>query len=210
MTAALVLTLTGCQTPSSEPRNLTSLKREIRAYVESGRYDADLGAVAGRAQSWIIERAARGGTKLTVVFDLDETLLRNWPQISERDFGYVPAEWDRWVERAAAPVIEPVREVYRTARAQGVEVVFLTGRGEDERAATTRNLQAVGCGDFALLICKPEGLSTTAAGFKTAERRKLTEAGRTIIANIGDQDSDLVGGFSERTFKLPNAFYLID
>jgi HAD superfamily, subfamily IIIB (Acid phosphatase) len=39
-------------------------------------------------------------------------------------------------------------------------------------------------------------------------RRKLTAEGYIIIANIGDQDSDLTGGYAERIFKLPNPFYL--
>ena len=29
------------------------------------------------------------------------------------------------------------------------------------------------------------------------------------IANLGDQESDLIGGHAERTFKLPNPFYLM-
>jgi acid phosphatase len=29
-----------------------------------------------------------------------------------------------------------------------------------------------------------------------------------IIANMGDQASDLAGGHAEKTFKLPNPFYL--
>lgn len=206
----VVSALAGCIAPSGEPRNLTSLKREIRSYVDSGRYEEDLAKVAARAKAWIEERAGRGGAMLTVVFDLDETLLQNWPQIRDRDYGYVPEEWDRWVAKAAAPAIAPVREVYRAARARNVDVVFLTGRGEDDRDATVKNLRAIECADFALLICKPDGKGGTAAEYKTAERRKLTESGRTIIANIGDQESDLVGGYSERVFKLPNAFYLID
>jgi len=31
----------------------------------------------------------------------------------------------------------------------------------------------------------------------------------TIIANIGDQRSDLDGGYSERTWRVPNPFYFI-
>jgi hypothetical protein len=31
----------------------------------------------------------------------------------------------------------------------------------------------------------------------------------TIVANMGDQPSDLEGGFAERTFLLPNPFYRI-
>ena len=206
----LGLLVAGCATSTSEPRNLTELKREVRAYVEDGRYRREIDVVAARAQAWVAERAGRGGTRLAIVFDLDETLLYNWPQISARDFGYEPKEWDKWLAEARAPAIESVREVYRTARARGVEVVFLTGRPESSRVATDSNLRAIGCGDYALLICKPEGRGGTAADYKTAERRKLSEEGRVIIANIGDQASDLSGGFAERVFKLPNAFYLID
>jgi len=45
--------------------------------------------------------------------------------------------------------------------------------------------------------------------YKTEERRKLEQAGYTIIANVGDQQSDLYGGSAECTFKVPNPFYLI-
>lgn len=206
----VVLLVAGCATPTSEPRNLTALKREVRAYVEEGRYRRDIDAVAARAQAWVEERAGRGGTRLAVVFDLDETLLYNWPQISARDFGYEPKEWDKWLAEARAPAIESVREVYRSARARGVDVIFLTGRPESSRAATDRNLRAIECGEYSLLICKPDGREGSAADYKTAERKKLSEEGRVIIANIGDQASDLSGGFAERVFKLPNAFYLID
>jgi hypothetical protein len=30
------------------------------------------------------------------------------------------------------------------------------------------------------------------------------------VANLGDQVSDLSGGFAEKTFKLPDPFYLTD
>ena len=39
--------------------------------------------------------------------------------------------------------------------------------------------------------------------------RRSSSEGYTIVANIGDQPSDLDGGFAERTFLLPNPFYRI-
>ena len=39
--------------------------------------------------------------------------------------------------------------------------------------------------------------------------RQIEQQGYTIIANIGDQPSDLDGGFSEQTYLLPNPFYRI-
>jgi acid phosphatase len=49
----------------------------------------------------------------------------------------------------------------------------------------------------------------SAADFKVPQRRKIEAAGYTIIANIGDQPSDLAGGHAERTYLLPNPFYRI-
>jgi len=201
----------GCAAgPPREPPNLQPHKQQVRTYVEGGGYQREIAAVAARARGWIEERAAKKGAKLTAVFDLDETLWSNWPLIAKQDFGYVPAEWDRWVEAGEAPVIEPVREVFLAARRAGVEVVLLTGRRERDRAGTEKNLRAAGCADYALLVCKADRDRRTSAAFKTAVRRELTAGGRTVIANIGDQESDLVGGFAERTFKLPNPFYVTE
>ena len=205
--AILLLASTGCTTFTHEPPNLSLLKQQIRTYVESGDYLRDIDVVAARAKAWVIERAAKGGDKLTVVFDLDETLLMNWPHISAMDFGYVPSAWEQWVNEAKAPAIEPVRDVFRTARRLGVDVVLITGRPENHRGGTVRNLTAIECADYAALICKPADHQGGAVAFKAGTRERLTGAGRTIIANIGDQDSDLSGGWSEKTFKLPNAFY---
>lgn len=136
----MLLTAAGCATRSRAPANIYPLKQEIRAYVDSGQYGRDLAALAATARGWIEQRVARRapGERLAVVFDLDETLLSNWPLISVQDFGYVPATWEAWVQEGKAPAIEPVREVYRAVRAAGVDVIFLTGRRERDRAGTEK------------------------------------------------------------------------
>ncbi len=193
-----------------EPLNLSLAKSQLREYVASGRYDRDMVAATREAKSWLEQRKARGGERLTVVFDLDETLWSNLPHMTAMDFGYVVGEWDRWVDAGNAPGISPVQEVYRVARACGMDVIFLTARRERDRPGTERNLRAIGCGDYAALICRAASDQRTTAEFKTEERRRLTREGRVIVANLGDQESDLTGGFAERVFKLPNPFYLTD
>jgi len=200
----------------AEPRNLGALKREIRAYVESGDYEREVARVATRARDWIEERAAldargvAGRQKLAVVMDLDETLLSSWPSMLAADFGYVPAVWEQWLDRGEAPAIEPVREVYRAARQAGVAVFFLTGRTERDRPGTEKNLRAIDCADYEALICRGPESKGSNVDYKTAERKRLVDQGYVIVANIGDQESDLAGGFAERTFKLPNPFYLTE
>ena len=44
--------------------------------------------------------------------------------------------------------------------------------------------------------------------YKRGARRKIVRRGYRIIANVGDQRSDLRGGFALRTFKLPNPMYV--
>jgi predicted secreted acid phosphatase len=212
LAGAMILALGGCQTVpvSHEPANLYPLKQEIRAYVDSGQYERDIAVVAAEAQGWLERRAAQraAGERLAVVFDLDETLLSNWPEISAQDFGYNAAAWDAWVKAGTAPVIAPVREVQRAARRLGLEVIFLTGRRERDRPGTEKNLRDIGYSEYAALIFKPDDAKETTGAFKLAERRRLTAEGRVIIANIGDQDSDLAGGYAERTFRLPDPFYV--
>lgn len=198
---------------AAEPRNIQLAKEEIRAYVGSGEYLREMEAVAQQASAWIKHRVAaekeRGGAvRLAVVMDLDETLLTNAEHIMRLDFGYDRKAWDAWVYEAKAPAVEPVRTVYRLARELDVAVIFITGRGERYRAATEQNLRAIGCGDYAALVCRPDAWKDTSAAFKLGERRRLAAEGFVIIANLGDQNSDLAGGGAERDFKFPNPFYL--
>jgi predicted secreted acid phosphatase len=195
-------------TPAAEPANLSALKQELKLYLDSGRYDAAVSAVAAEAAAWIEQRTARGGEKLAVILDIDETTLSNLSHMREMDFGYVPALWDEWVAAADGPAIESMRQVFQLARARGVTVFFLTGRKTTDSPGTMKNLVATGYGDHAGVYFKPNDYPGTTQAFKTATRQRLTEEGYTIIANIGDQQSDLDGGFAERTFKLPNPFYL--
>ena len=205
----MALVLAGCRTAPHEPPNLQLAKDELRAYVSSGQYDRGIAAVAAQARVWIEQRAAKRapGERLAIVCDLDETLLSNWPEIVRQDLGFEQTTFATWMESAKCPAIEPVKELFLEARRLGLDVICLTARAERFRAATEQNLRAVGCGDYAVLICKPNGLKQAATVFKTAQRKRVTDEGRVIVANIGDQESDLAGGYAERTFKLPDPFY---
>ncbi len=205
--------LVSCLVAQPEPLNLSAAKSAVREYHASGSYHRDVKRVAGWANAWLEQRAEQrqAGERLAVVFDVDETVLSNYPNMVDRDFGYVPSEWTKWVDEAAAPPIKPMRDVYRTARRLGIEVIFLTGRTEpEERAGTIKNLAEVGMGDYALIVFKgATDTAPTAAERKRLRRIQFEEAGWTIIASLGDQGSDLAGGHAERIFKLPNPFYKV-
>lgn len=194
------------------PLNLSTAKTAVLRYVDSGAYDRDLEASGEKAVAWIEERVAvrKEGENLALILDIDETALSNLRHMREMDFGYLPKLWDEWVEEGTAPALEPVKRIYDTARRLGVTVFFITGRKESDRPGSEKNLRAAGFGDYEQLICKPRAYPGTSGDYKTAARRGLTEEGWVIIANVGDQQSDLAGGYAEKTFKLVNPFYLID
>ncbi|MCW2562026.1 MAG: putative secreted acid phosphatase [Mycobacterium sp.] len=206
--------------PPVQPANIGDLKFDATDYYDSGAYLIDLQLAAAPAIAWITEEAQRVN-RPAVVFDIDETALSNWEAIKANDFGRVfdgpcdrlpegPCGWRAWDLRAQSTVIQPTMDIFTAARDHGAAVFFITGRDEAQRAATERNLQAVGYTGYTKLIMEPPGAHyVSAADFKAPQRAQIQQQGYTIIANVGDQPSDLDGGFSERTYLLPDPFYRI-
>lgn len=195
-----------------EPPNISTAKAAVMHYVDGGEYARDLARVSEQARAWIEQRVTerREGERLAIVLDVDETAISNLAHMRAMDFGYVPAKWHDWVVAANAPAIEPVREIFELARRRGVEVFFITGRLMSDRANTERNLEAAGYGGYGQLICQPDNSKRNTGTFKREIREQLVTEGWTLIANIGDEESDFTGGGAEKGFKLPNPFYLIE
>ncbi|HEY8994679.1 MAG TPA: HAD family acid phosphatase [Lacunisphaera sp.] len=194
------------------PTNLSTAKRAVAEYVSSGEYGREVAAVALKANKYLAKRIAKPAKpneKRAIVFDIDETTLSNLPHIMAHDYGYVPGVWRRWVAEGQARAIVPVQLVYDLAVKNGVTVFFITGRNPVDAPATERNLREVGYESWSKIYYKPEGDEISTAAFKRDTRRQLIAEGYTIIANIGDQDSDLTGDAAERIFKLPNPFYIV-
>jgi predicted secreted acid phosphatase len=203
----------------AEPANLGLLKTALTAYHQKN-YAHDLAAVDARAQAYVAAHLA-GVKKPAIVLDIDETSLSNWPEIAADDFGYIhdgpcdalpkgPCGAKAWELSARAEAIGPTLALFKALRAKGVDVFFITGRDESERAATEQNLHQAGYDGWAKLIMRATGSSTpSAADYKAPERAKIEAAGYRIIANIGDQKSDLAGGHAMKGFKLSNPFYFI-
>jgi acid phosphatase len=114
-----------------------------------------------------------------------------------------------------------------------VDVYFVTGRREGDkyvpsavcdpskvqcdssmktpREWTISNLRKAGFSGVTddHLYMRPKNSTGPVSSYKTEKRIAIEKLGKTIIANVGDQTSDLVGIHAERTFKLPNPFYFI-
>ncbi|MGO9055855.1 MAG: HAD family acid phosphatase [Candidatus Binataceae bacterium] len=208
-----------------KPVNLGLYKIELAKYEESGQYERDLIAAVRPAEAWLARQTKIGGN-LAIVLDIDETSLSNWPVIKADDFGFIPrgpcdlsrsdlptgaCGWLIWISQGRDKPIVPTLELYRQAQRQGMAVFFITGRPESLRAATERNLRAAGYDQWNALVMEPGNLPRlkSAAAFKAPARKKIAEQGYSIVLDMGDQESDLAGGYAQRTFKLPNPFYYV-
>jgi predicted secreted acid phosphatase len=204
----------------AQPANVGEAKLAATAYYKSGAYERDIAAVTTEARAWLAERAPEVD-RPALVLDIDDTALSNWEVIVADDFGRVfngpcdnlpagPCGWVAWDLRASTPAIAQTLAFFEHARALDVAVFFITGRDEAQRAATEKNLAATGYGDYHGLYMPAVGAHyASAADFKAPQRARIEADGFTIIANMGDQPSDLAGGHAERTFLLPNPFYRI-
>jgi acid phosphatase len=178
------------------------------------------------------------GDKPAIILDIDETALSNWTRIYRDQFAYF-ADGDceisdntklcgdsAWQRSGRATAIMPTRNLYKFARCIDVlppctpiDVFFITGRrelgapvdGKTPREWTRDNLLAagyVGAADNHLFL-RPNSEGGV-ADYKSGTRARIEANFRVhIIANVGDQLSDLEGGYAERPFKVPNPFYFI-
>jgi HAD superfamily, subfamily IIIB (Acid phosphatase) len=208
--------------PPSEPPvlNIDKHKKQLRAY-QAGSYMDDIALVIADARAYV-ERRASEVKNPAVVLDLDETSLSNWENLKENDLGFIKSGpcteepnmacgFDAWILKAAAPAIEPTRTFFNAITARNISVFFITGRRDSQRDATLLNLDHAGFQGWTRLVTRPDSdTNRSIVPFKSGERGKIQAAGYTIIATIGDQDSDRAGGFAECGFKLPNPFYFIE
>ncbi|MGH8049003.1 MAG: HAD family acid phosphatase, partial [Chthoniobacterales bacterium] len=106
--------------------------------------------------------------------------------------------------------LDPMGRVFAKARAYHIPIFLISGRPESLRTATVRNLEAAGYWGWTQLYLKPDAdHSTSIIPFKSGVRKMLTEQGCEIILNVGDQHSDLEGGYARHIVKLPNPFYYL-
>lgn len=197
---------------AKEPINLASYKDELIRYHDSGQYDKDINAVIIQAMDYLKHRLAQADFqgKPAIVLDIDETSISNYPNMVKLNFGGTLDEIRQNEVKGIDPVISPTLKLFRFAKENNVAVFFITGRHEFEREATIKNLQQVGYANWDGLILRPHDYEhKPATSFKTARRKQIEAQGYDIILNIGDQPSDLRGGYADKSFKLPDPYYLI-
>ncbi|MEU1503080.1 HAD family acid phosphatase [Streptomyces sp. NPDC005732] len=160
------------------------------ADVDYATWQQDVRTALDQAVPYVRQRTAdAAGQKLAVVFDIDNTSL-------ETDF-------HPWYQ-LPTPAVAPSLDLARYARSRGVDVFFISARPGIIGAETKWNLTSVGYPVSGLYTRALPDLFDDVSAYKTAKRAQIESLGYTIIANVGNNDSDLVGGHAERTFRLPD------
>ncbi|MEX0169299.1 HAD family acid phosphatase [Streptomyces sp. LMG1-1-1.1] len=160
------------------------------ADVDYGTWRRDVAAVVAEARPYIEKRSEDAGReKQAIVLDIDNSSL-------ETDFHPF---WE-----LPTPAIADVRSLVTEAHARGVAVFFVTARPGIIQSLTDWNLRKSGYPVDGLYVRNLPDLFAEVGSYKTAKRAEIEAKGYKIIANIGNNTTDLVGGHAERAFKLPD------
>ncbi|WP_438302742.1 HAD family acid phosphatase [Streptomyces sp. HUAS TT11] len=184
-------TVTAAHAASAAPARIAVSAAAARASeVDYATWQADVKAVVDQAVLYVQQRTANtAGQRTAIVFDIDNTTL-------ETDF-------HPWYQLPTLAV-RPSLELAKYAKSRGVSVFFVTARPGIIASETKWNLKAVGYPVDGLYVRDLPDLFDEVSEYKTGKRAAIEALGYSIIANVGNNASDLVGGHAERTFKLPD------
>jgi len=193
----------------------------------TSNYAEQLAGIEAKATSYLASAVKPGHPRTTaekpaIVLDVDDTSLLTYNYELEVGFNYTPATNQAYLDTKNMPPVFGMDTLANWAAAQGITVFWITGRPEAQRADTVRNLTAVGYAptpDTAHLYLKnnanPPAYLTCAAAtcttieYKSGTRAHIESLGYNILANFGDQYSDLTGGYADKSVKLPNPMYYL-
>jgi predicted secreted acid phosphatase len=189
----------------------------------TSNYAKQMKQIVTGAEAYLAQAALHyhGNGKPAVVFDIDDTLLNTYDYTLAEQFGYSSATNLVWIDDAAFPAVFYMPQLVSFAAAHGYSVFYITGRPQSQTAATIKDLTSAGYSAPAAghLFLKPAvppsylhcaaAPTCTTTEYKSGTRKYISSLGYTIVADFGDQFSDLLGGDAGHQVKLPNPMYYI-
>jgi len=202
---------------------VTGLK-DLHTFNPDGAYAHEVEGIATDAEKYLAKNhttKAATGTP-AILFDIDDTTLNTYNYEIFSNFVFKSADNAAFVNAGVFPAVPGMVDLANQATAEGYTVFFLTGRPEGQRVGTKANLASVGYGTVPdgnlylkdltapwLSSCATTTPTCTTIQYKSLTRQHIESMGYDIVANLGDQFSDLTGGFADRTFKIPNPNYFL-
>ena len=198
-------------------------------------YAKQVASIVANANGFLKVKAGPAAAKKAILLDVDDTSLTTYNYEVASNFAYTPASNGAFVTGQQFPAVPGMPQLTQQAAAEGYAVFYLTGRGAAQETATLGNLTVDGIGvdagfaaptnvtptvdglftkpaladypDYLKAACGAAACSTVQ--YKSATRAYIESQGYDIVANFGDQQSDLTGGYADRSIKLPNPMYFI-
>jgi predicted secreted acid phosphatase len=206
----------------------------LHQFAPTGAYAQQTEGIAARAEHALDHHARQharghghghhGHGAPSILFDIDDTTLNTYSYEIYSGFVYNPTTNAAFVNAGSAtvfPAVPGMVDLEKHALADGYKVFFLTGRPISQMTGTISNLtnagytvdptqvylkDASGATEPWLSTCVP---SCTTTQYKSLTREHIESLGNDIVANFGDQFSDLNGGFADSTYKIPNPMYFL-
>ena len=217
--------------------NIDSVKKTIRAYYGAGDagtanptaspYISEMRSIVaqqGRYLDRAMQAAKRHHQRPAIVFDADDTTLWTYDmEDAAMHFNFDSALQNTWVQEQKFPATPSMVEFVNRAARMGFAIFGITGRTDTQEEATVANLAKVGYTPFNAqnFYTKWSGTNPqpkyvtcaakcTTVEYKAGTRRHIEkDLGYDIVLNVGDQWSDLQGGYADEALKLPNPTYYL-
>jgi hypothetical protein len=214
------------------PNAIDGADKALHQFSPSSAYANELAGVVDNATKYLRKPNAGSGTGTkAVLFDIDDTTLNTYSYEIYSSFVFNPTTNAAFVNACLTtgcvfPAVPHMVDLEHWAEAQGYTVFFLTGRPgsatNTQLPGTLANLTSAGydvdtdnvylkdaaapwlssCSNGTTITC-------TTTQYKSLTRQHIESLGYDIVANFGDQYSDLNGGFADATFKIPNPMYFL-
>jgi predicted secreted acid phosphatase len=210
--------------------------RALHQFSQTSAYASEIAGIVSDAEKYLNNPPGSGngkkfsGTK-AILFDIDDTTLNTYSYEIYSNFVFNPTTNAAFVNACLTatgcvfPAVPGMVGLEKYAESQGYKVFFLTGRpgaaSNSQLPGTLANLTAAGYDvdpdnvflkDLSapwLASCATSTPTCTTTQYKSLTRQHIESMGNDIVANFGDQFSDLNGGFADQTFKIPNPMYFL-
>ncbi|MFT3911336.1 MAG: 5'-nucleotidase, lipoprotein e(P4) family [Ferruginibacter sp.] len=131
-----------------------------------------------------------------IITDIDETVLDNSPYEAHQTLqgkDYEQASWNEWTDKAAADTVPGGASFLKYAASKGVEIFYITNRGENERASTLKNLQQFSFPNADDAHFLPRGTTSS-----KETRRQTVASTHEIVMLLGDNLADFSSLFDKK------------
>lgn len=186
-------------------------KTDIIEYYERDAHEIEVASILKKAQD--IVSFTSNLKNVAIVLDIDETSLNHYQALKAYNFPQDDNHkvWDESIFATTGTPIQATLDFYKFCLAKELKIFFVSARVADSINATKTALNNAGYTEYEDVFVFPEEITNynpeQFINFKAERRAYIESLGYKILLSVGDQPSDLIGGYAQYTFQLPNYMY---